>query len=146
MEKGLFGKLPSHGDFIARGLTSPQRQALDRWLTQNIGQMTLPADGLRLRWALGGAPMVAAIMPSKDKAGRVFPIMAVTDDTNVNWADAAAHVLAHAIADGSDAQATFDALPLPTEPPGAPFTEALIWQKGETPMPLAAALRTLSSG
>ncbi len=39
----LFGKLPSHGDFVARGLDQARRDALDVWLT---GEM----EAARLAW------------------------------------------------------------------------------------------------
>lgn len=146
MQKGLFGKLPSHGDFVARGLTVSQRQTLDRWITQNIGQMGLPENGIRLRWTLGRDVMIGAVVASKDKAGRVFPIVAVAPDTADAWADTAATVLDQAIENSWDAQTCFENLPLPTTPPGAEFTQPMLWHDGAKPQPLDQALRALSSG
>ncbi|HYD46690.1 MAG TPA: type VI secretion system-associated protein TagF, partial [Phenylobacterium sp.] len=33
----LFGKLPSHGDFVARGLDTGTRAAWDAWLSEGVG-------------------------------------------------------------------------------------------------------------
>ena len=34
----LFGKLPSHGDFVTRGLSPAERDQLDRWLSDEMEQ------------------------------------------------------------------------------------------------------------
>ncbi len=81
----LFGKLPSHGDFIARGLTAGERDALDRWLSDDIDEArTLLAEAfddlydrappwffLQGEGDFGDAGVLA---PSIDRAGRRFPV------------------------------------------------------------------------
>ena len=32
----LFGKMPSHGDFVARGLAAEERDSLDAWLSAEL--------------------------------------------------------------------------------------------------------------
>ena len=83
----LFGKLPSLGDFVSRGLDQSMRDRIDRWLSQEMetaraklgdnfnGQFDAAPvwnfvdcddDG---RWAGG------ALCASQDKAGRRFPLI-----------------------------------------------------------------------
>lgn len=79
MGNGFFGKLPAHGDFVARGLPVGARQVLDRWLTQVLrlcgpAPEDWPPGGLRALIAHAGAPMALLILPSRDAAGREFPL------------------------------------------------------------------------
>jgi type VI secretion system protein ImpM len=83
----LFGKLPSLGDFVSRGLDLAQRDAIDQWLTHEMASAkeyysldfeerydTAPAwnfvdcdpEGL---WSGG------ALCASTDRAGRRYPLM-----------------------------------------------------------------------
>jgi type VI secretion system protein ImpM len=84
----LFGKLPTHGDFIARGLNPARRDELDLWLSNEMVQAR-EVFGLRFEdaydaatpWLLrarddAGHWQGAAICPSVDAAGRRFPIIA----------------------------------------------------------------------
>lgn len=147
-EPGLFGKLPAHGDFVARGLAAPMRKALDHWITRNIGQMALPGGGVRAQLILSGKPVLLLILASHDKPGRVFPLVAVTaypDQAEVNaWCDAAAEILAHGISEGLDASTVSKALPRSVGQ-GVLAYDAM-WHNGQDPQPLKQALATLSSG
>ena len=88
---GLFGKLPAHGDFVARGWPEPVRDAVDGWLT---GGMLLLRNGAQDEAAFAermcAAPVWYAYVPpglltplalhivlaaSIDRAGRWFPIV-----------------------------------------------------------------------
>jgi len=117
MGVGLFGKLPAHGDFISRGLTGPMRKSLDQWITHNIGQETLPDGGLCKELTLGGMTVVAVILPSHDKAGRIFPIVAVTTQPEADangiddWRGQVAAHLSDAVSNAIDADALLQALP-----------------------------------
>jgi type VI secretion system protein ImpM len=84
----LFGKLPTHGDFIARGLNPARRDELDLWLSNEMVQAR-EVFGARFEdaydaatpWLLSarddaGMWQGAAICPSVDAAGRRFPIVA----------------------------------------------------------------------
>ena len=150
MQTGLFGKLPAHGDFIARGVSVPLRQALDRWVTAYIGQRELPKGGLRARLALAGDPVLAIILQSHDKSGRIFPIVAVTHYANLTiadkWCKEAALVLERAIKQGQDALATMQQLPpAPIPGPDQEFPFDAIWRDEHGPAPIAEALALLNS-
>ena len=88
---GFFGKIPSRGDFVRRGLPSPVVKALEDWC-----QAVLPASRERLgeRWteawmaapiwhwrvAAGGCgpdALAGVWLPSTDRAGRLFPLIMV---------------------------------------------------------------------
>ncbi|MFV2053358.1 TagF domain-containing protein [Aliiroseovarius sp. YM-037] len=75
---GFFGKLPSTGDFVARGLPPGLRPVLDQWLTRNVvGGLPLdrglPDNGIRLVMAREDGGFAALILPSHDKLGREYP-------------------------------------------------------------------------
>ena len=81
----LFGKLPGHGDFIARGLESDEQRSLDAWLSDELMQARA-ACGDRFeaafdtarpwRFACAGDGWTAgALAPSTDSAGRRFPLL-----------------------------------------------------------------------
>jgi type VI secretion system protein ImpM len=76
---GMFGKLPATGDFVWRGLPDSFRKHWDSWLTRHIAPLLrsgpgLPADGLRFRLPSGGRLAAGLILPSRDLAGREFPL------------------------------------------------------------------------
>jgi type VI secretion system ImpM family protein len=94
----VFGKLPAHGDFIARGLTAEVRDTLDAWLSASLtaAQAAL-GDGFAERfdtalpWRFVQAGRAGALAPSADSAGRRFPVMvSIAADPQVAG-DAAAH-------------------------------------------------------
>ena len=152
MRPGLFGKLPAHGDFINRGLEVPLRKALDYWLTSQIGQQPLPAGGLRARLTLGGKPIFAVIVASRDKRGRIFPIASVVQDTGQDlqvinqWCDVTAEMLGEAISDATEADTLIQTLPpAPTGPAGSSQRADILWQRDQAPQPLATALAALNS-
>ncbi len=86
---GLFGKLPSRGDFVVRRLTAPCRMALDDWLQacldtsrRQLGDAWLNAylNAPVWRFVLGAgvagpAPAAGVLMPSVDRVGRYFPLI-----------------------------------------------------------------------
>ncbi|MCK0094134.1 type VI secretion system-associated protein TagF [Yoonia sp. F2084L] len=152
MHPGLFGKLPAHGDFICRDVSAPLRRALDHWITRYIGQQALPAGGLRARLTLGGTSIFAVIMTSRDKRGRIFPIVALARDTGQDmalvdeWCDLVAEMLGEGISDATEADTLVQTLPPPPhETTGDPQRADALWRQGETPQPLAHALASFSS-
>jgi type VI secretion system protein ImpM len=87
---GLFGKLPAVGDFIGRGLGHAQRAAVDAWLSS--GLLELQASSPQWldtylvspvwQWVLPAGrlcePALAGVlMPSVDRVGRYFPLIAM---------------------------------------------------------------------
>jgi type VI secretion system protein ImpM len=101
---GLYGKLPAHGDFVARGWDGAQVAALDAWLTGGLAAIRsgLDDDAFAARltaaplWrgyippgACGAAAMHLALAPSIDSAGRYFFIAGgVAGDAAPVWAAA----------------------------------------------------------
>lgn len=87
----LFGKLPSHGDFVWRGLSLEERMELDAWLSRELAAAR-DALGADFEAAFDRAPpwhfawserknwTAGAIAASKDAAGRRFPIMIARAD------------------------------------------------------------------
>ena len=81
----LWGKLPAHGDFIARGLAGDERDALDQWLSTALQEARDElGDAFEQRydeappWRFveGGEEVTAGAMaPSMDQVGRRYPIM-----------------------------------------------------------------------
>lgn len=79
----FYGKLPGHGDFVGRGLTGAQEAAIDRWLAEWVGEArTNWKDDFELRyrdaqpWLFGGDRLTAVAIPSSDRVGRLFPLLA----------------------------------------------------------------------
>lgn len=86
---GLFGKLPSRGDFVVRRLTAPCRMTLDDWLQACLDTSRRQLGGAWLdaylnapvwRFVLGAgvagpAPAAGVLMSSVDRVGRYFPLI-----------------------------------------------------------------------
>lgn len=86
---GYFGKIPSHGDFVARGLPPHLVAAWDQWLQacvhasqQRLGERWLAHYLTSPVWRFAIAPGVlgpeglgGVMMPSVDRVGRYFPLM-----------------------------------------------------------------------
>jgi type VI secretion system protein ImpM len=84
-----FGKLPAHGDFVARGLDEAARAAWDAWASAGLqGARDALGDGFEAahdqappwRFRFGPGPFGAgwrtgAFAPSVDRAGRRFVIV-----------------------------------------------------------------------
>lgn len=82
----LFGKLPAHGDFVARGLTDAQQQDWDVKLSAAMhAAQAAYGDDFAERFALtppwrcviadAGGWLGGALAPSIDRAGRKFPVL-----------------------------------------------------------------------
>ncbi len=125
----LFGKLPAHGDFIARGLALGERDALDMWLS---AEMTTVRDNAAFEDAFDAAPVwrfaftdgsawrAGVLAPSVDAVGRRFPLLFGWTDLTTNAVDVGVALaeasLFSAISEGWDAD-RLAALDPP--PPGA---------------------------
>ena len=87
-KSGLFGKLPSHGDFVQSGLTRGFIEPWDDWLRQGIGHsrdvlgvgwleayLTSPAWNFVVAAGIcGPMPHAGVLLPSVDMSGRYFPL------------------------------------------------------------------------
>lgn len=88
MAVGFYGKLPSHGDFLHRGLPDEFVNRWDAWLQEGIARsrrdlgeawldvfLTSPLWRFALASGVAGAPAWAGILlPSVDRVGRYFPL------------------------------------------------------------------------
>jgi type VI secretion system protein ImpM len=89
---GWYGKLPSRGDFVGRGLPRVWQRTWDEWLQRSLAQAAqqLGAATLRARlramphWqcmvlpTARGQPVWCGIVgPSQDRVGRTFPLLLV---------------------------------------------------------------------
>lgn len=88
---GLFGKVPSHGDFVARRLPAAFTEPWDAWLQAGmahsraqLGDAWLPTylNSPIWRFALGAGvcgpqAWTGVMMPSVDRVGRYFPFTIV---------------------------------------------------------------------
>ena len=83
----LFGKLPAHGDFVSRGMTLDDRDALDRWLAGSLAEARASlgdvfddryeaAPPWRCAWADATGWTAGALAMSVDGVGRRYPVLA----------------------------------------------------------------------
>jgi type VI secretion system protein ImpM len=89
----VFGKLPSHGDFVQRGLSPAARDAWDEWASAGLSHAKASLDqrfdslhesAPPWRFSIGPGPMgplwrVGAVAPSADRVGRRFVVVAGAD-------------------------------------------------------------------
>lgn len=91
----LFGKLPAHGDFVARGVGADVRDVLDEWLTAEMEQARLTwGEAFDQRYDI--APVWhfvdhddngwsgGILCASADRVGRKFPLMLAAPATDVH--------------------------------------------------------------
>lgn len=90
---GFYGKLPSHGDFLQRGLRDEFVNQWDAWLQAGIAQsrrdlgeawldifLTSPVWRFVLASnVIGGAAWAGILLPSVDRVGRYFPLTIATE-------------------------------------------------------------------
>jgi type VI secretion system protein ImpM len=117
----LFGKLPSYGDFVARGLEPGERQLLDDWLSAAL-TAAREAHDLDFDRRYRAAPpwrcvlpelcgwRGGALVPSLDSAGRSFPLLIAVGRSGPQQAAAAAQACEDAIYEAFDQGWTADRL------------------------------------
>jgi type VI secretion system protein ImpM len=93
MELGLYGKLPSHGDFLRRRTSDAFVEAWDTWLQEcllasrsALGDRWLDVYLTSPAWRFafeagvcGREPVVGLLVPSVDRVGRYFPLTLVAE-------------------------------------------------------------------
>lgn len=98
----LFGKVPAHGDFIARGLDSVLRDSLDDWLSREVAAAR-DVYGTEFESRFDHAPLVkfvdrdadgryagGSLCGSVDAVGRRYPLLAAIPSPDMRTARAAA--------------------------------------------------------
>jgi type VI secretion system ImpM family protein len=120
MTAWVFGKLPAHGDFVARGMTAEERAALDTWLSASLleAREAYGADfadrfDAVQPWRAEGDGVAGAIAASQDAVGRGFPLMLLADAATLGPA-ACEELLRSAIMEGWDV----DRLAMAADRPG----------------------------
>lgn len=141
MSAFLYGKLPAHGDFVSRGLTTQDRDALDAWLTASLAaaredDSAAAADAYehappwRFAWSDGVHWSAGALASSVDAVGRRFPILlgraAITADLVEATAQLIEALLYDALAESWDADR------LHTAADTVVPTRGSAWQGGES--------------
>ena len=146
---GFFGKLPATGDFVWRGLPDVFRRNWDAWLTRHVAPLlrdgaTFPPGGLRFRLPSGGRLAAGVILPSRDSAGRRFPLSLLliakgelTPDQIDRWSDAALALAPDSLRPDA-LWLALDTLPAP-DPGPPPAGPALLWTLAHPPLPTKAA-------
>jgi len=90
----LFGKLPAHGDFIARGLSLPEREAIDQWLSASLAAVQGPSFEHRfdsaVPWRFVTRGSAGAVAASQDAGGRRYPLLLALSPLTPDQADDAA--------------------------------------------------------
>ena len=115
----LFGKLPVHGDFVARGRHGAARDALDHWLSAEMQRArTTWADEFDARFDASpvwhfvesdadGQWQGGILCASADRVGRRFPLLLGTSASDAGTAAAASagclSLASRAFAEGWDA-------------------------------------------
>lgn len=108
----LFGKLPAHGDFVARGLADGPRQAWDDWATTALERLGAAHSDYEAahdaappwRFIAGPSPLgpgwrAGALAPSIDSAGRRFILVVGVDGLPPSHAGGQGQDLARAMED-----------------------------------------------
>lgn len=155
MGTGFFGKLPSRGDFVTRGLPSGARAVIDRWLTRILAPLARqpqiwPEGGFRGLISHDDGVLTLLILPSRDMSGRAFPLAAVawipqTGQAQVDaWADEILPALNRASRGDLDIQDLIALLEAQAPPaPGPALGPPLIWAGGLAPAEPAAFLQQM---
>lgn len=124
----VFGKLPAHGDFVARGLTEPARAAWDAWLSEGVAAARA-SWGDRFEDVYDAAPpwrfvldpdpfcggrSAGAVAPSADAVGRRYPLAVCVLEPAPETAEALAErceqLIYAALSEGWTADRLFEAL------------------------------------
>jgi type VI secretion system ImpM family protein len=150
----LFGKLPSHGDFISRGLDLTACDAWDRWASEGLeaaraalGEGFDEAHDRAPPWRFIDPPgrfgrdwRAGALAPSIDAAGRRFMIMLAADGLSSDQAGGGGEAIAEemesliyqAFESGWDADAAIAAAQGPLEEigPDSPSPRPRWWTLG----------------
>ena len=131
---GVFGKHPQAGDFVARGLPAGLRRPLDLWVTRNLARRDTgwPEGGLRGVLDLSGTPVLLLALPSRDRTGRRFPLIAATNPPGtiseaMSWCDDALPAMTAAVAGDADLDTLQSSLP-PASDTRSTVAEPGFWQ------------------
>jgi type VI secretion system protein ImpM len=118
----LFGKMPTHGDFVSRGLSLAEKSRLDAWLSQEMdlarercGDLFEGRYDQAPPWCFAGPDQDGrwaggALCPSIDSAGRRFPLFVACCGVAADQAASAAEYCVDAIFRAFDDRLSADGL------------------------------------
>lgn len=121
----LFGKIPAHGDFIARGISPELQEMLDLWLSAELAAARTEFADFDTRYVQAapwhfvdcdsaGQWSGGALCPSVDKVGRRFPILVGAPAADAGHAEAlgcnAVELIFGALGEGWEASRLCEAL------------------------------------
>ena len=109
----VFGKLPTYGDFVVRGMSADDRALLDQWLSNGmIEARAVLGDSFEDRydrappWRFAAGDSGGVLVPSVDRAGRRFPVylmrVGITPSEAVGAAEACEELIYKAFAEAWD--------------------------------------------
>lgn len=129
MTPGFFGKLPAAGDFVSRGLPPAFTTPWDRWLARHLVPRFGPAAPALFFRRAGPPAMAGVVVPSRDRAGRAFPLtVAGAAPPDRDWLDALAALATAAARGDLDVAALAAALAAhPGPPPGPARAPLRLW-------------------
>lgn len=139
MIAGFFGKLPASGDFVTRRLPPAFVQVWDRWVARHLAPRFGPDDpALCFLLAVDPCPATTGlVLPSRDRAGRPYPLtLAAPLPANrvarpaQSWfadLDTIGRAALHGRLDPDHLAARLATLPCPP-PAGASVTGLLLWR------------------
>lgn len=147
---GLFGKLPSTGDFVVRGLPPPFHAFWDRFCTLHLAPMQRagapwPEGGLRFRLASGGRAAMAVVVPSRDSVGRAYPLavfgfcdaLPAAGASLDLWLDEAARA-AETVRDADLLWQALEVIAPPSGPDAPDMPGIIVWRRGEIALEIDA--------
>ena len=140
---GFFGKLPTAGDFVSRRLPMGFVAVWDPWVTRHLARRGDFAPLCFVHPETPAGAMTGVILPSRDRAGRRFPLTLAAPGASAppGWYTALQAAGAAAVAGVLDADALAARLaPLPPAAPGGAPERLLLWLPGGAP---EAELRAL---
>ncbi len=141
---GFYGKLPTAGDFVSRRLPPAFVRFWDRWTARHLVPRLADTPLLFLLAAPPG-PMLGAVLASRDRAGRRFPLTlaaippaatAALPDAAAPWLATLVETAGAATAGRLDApalDARLRALPAPPAADGPAAPRLLLWTPGTPP-------------
>ena len=151
---GVYGKLPSAGDFLRLNVGATAADALDAWLDAGFAALDLDTPGWRddfprassWRFVIDGEiagplPLAGVLRPSRDRVGRLFPCLGVAAmpeltataaTTAAHWFDRMEAALGLAVADELAAPALAEQL-RELGPPGEGDLDHLVVRGRSTP-------------
>jgi type VI secretion system protein ImpM len=148
VETGIYGKIPTAGDFLSRGLPRELTRRWDRWMELSLAEALAAGGGggvwrfLTRPGVFGPVPVAGVWALSRDRVGRRFPFLVASSGVSPRgdapWFDAAAALVEAAVAGRLDTpQVAAEVAALGDPPPGPVIGEAArFWMGANWRLPM----------